>query len=135
MKAFWQIITVCSNTSNFNCILYTVYICYQVILFISQLLQPFHDRFMSLVHRDDFRSISHDATIQHTILGILDAMCGLVEARRPEQFQYLVPYLQVCLSLMEVYAGISEVITVILKLFSLVAEYSIIWRRASVVRG
>lgn len=98
-----------------------------------QLLQPFHDRFMSIVHRDDFQSVCHDATIQHTILGILDAMCGLVEARRPEQFEFLLPFLQVCVSLMEVYAGVSEIITVILKLFSLMTEYSVIWHESNCV--
>ena len=102
-------------------------------LFPMQLLQPFHDRFMSIVHRDDFQSVCHDATIQHTILGVLDALCGLVEARRPEQFEFLLPFLQVCVSLMEVYVGVSEVISVILKLFSLVIEYSVIWRESSCV--
>lgn len=85
---------------------------------------------MSLVHREDFRSVCQDAPVQHTILAILDAMCGLVEARRPEQFPFLLPFLQVCVSLMEVYAGVSEVVAVVLKLFSLVAEYSIIWQQA-----
>ena len=88
---------------------------------------------MSLVHRDDFRSVCQDAPIQRTILGVLDALCGLVEARRPEQFHYLLPFLQVCVSLMEVYSGVSEVITIILKLFSLVAEYSIVWQQADCV--
>ena len=102
-------------------------------LFDSQLLQPFHERFMSLVHRDDFQSVCHDTTVQQTILGILDAMCGLVEARRPEHFEFLLPFLQVCVSLMEVYAGVSEVIAVILQLFSLVTEYSVIWRESNSV--
>ena len=88
---------------------------------------------MSIVHRDDFQSVCHDATIQQTILGILDAVCGLVEARRPEQFEFLLPFLQVCVSLMEVYAGVSEVITAILRLFLLVTEYSVVWRESSFV--
>lgn len=109
--------------------------CYLLLcaLSISQLLQPFHDRFMSLVHRDDFRSVCQDATVQQTLLNILDAVCGIVEARIPEQFHFLLPFLQVCVSLMEVYSGVSEVITVILKLFSLVAENSFVWLESDIV--
>ena len=98
-----------------------------------QLLQPFHDRFMLLVQRDDFRSVCQDAPIQLTILGILDALCGLVEARKSEHFQFLLPFLQVCVSLMDVYSGVAEVITVILKLFSLVAEYFVVWFESNIV--
>jgi hypothetical protein len=88
---------------------------------------------MLLVQRDDFRSVSQDAPVQLTLLGILDAMCGLVEARKSEHFQFLLPFLQVCVSLMNVYSGVAEVITVILKLFSLVAEYFVVWFESNVV--
>ena len=88
---------------------------------------------MLLVQRDDFRSVSQDTPIQLTLLGILDALCGLVEARKSEHFQFLLPFLQVCVSLMEVYSGVSEVITVILKLFSLVAEYFVVWFESNIV--
>ena len=88
---------------------------------------------MLLVQRDDFRSVCQDAPIQLTILGILDALCGLVEARKSEHFQFLLPFLQVCVSLMDVYSGVAEVITVILKLFSLVAEYFVVWFESNIV--
>ena len=88
---------------------------------------------MLLVQRDDFRSVSQDAPIRQTLLGILDALCGLVEARKSEHFPFILPFLQVCVSLMDVYSGVSEVITVILKLFSLVAEYFVVWFESNIV--
>ena len=88
---------------------------------------------MLIVQRDDFRSVSQDAPIQQTLLGILDALCGLVEARKSEHFVFILPFLQVCVSLMDVYSGVSEVITVVLKLFSLVAEYFVVWFESNIV--
>lgn len=88
---------------------------------------------MLLVQHDDFRSVSQEAPIQLTILGVLDALCGLVEARKSEHFQFLLPFLQVCVSLMGVYSGVAEVIAVILKLFSLVAEYFVVWFESNIV--
>ena len=99
----------------------------------TQLLQPFHDRFMLLVQRDDFRSVSQDAPIQLTLLGILDALCGLVEARKSEHVRFLLPVLHMCVSLMDVYSGVTEVIAVILKLFSLVAENFFVWLNSDMV--
>ena len=88
---------------------------------------------MLLVQCDDFRSVSQDAPVQQSLLGILDALCGLVEARKPEHFQFLLPFLQVCVSLMDVYSGVTEVISVILTLFSLVAEYFVVWFESNIV--
>ena len=89
----------------------------------SQLLQPFHQRFTSLVQQPDFHQ---DGCTQQTLLSILEAMCGLAQSARPDSvpgfFTYLLPLLQTAVSLLELYSDVPEVGRVILELFALVAE-------------
>ncbi len=96
-----------------------------------QLLQPFHQRFLSLVHLPEFQSRSPDGTVLHTLLSILEALCGLALGSRPDSiqilFSFLLPLLQTSVSILELYADSPETVRVILELFSLVAENYIVF--------
>ena len=64
--------------------------------------------------------------MQQNLLGIMEAMCGVAQSARPdavqEFYEFLLPLLRVSVPLMELYLGTPDVVTVILELFSLVAE-------------
>ena len=81
---------------------------------------------MDLVQRPDLRAHCHDREVQQNLLAILEAMCGLAQSARPdavrEFYEYLLPLLRLSIPVMELYSGMSDVVTVILELFSLVAE-------------
>ena len=91
-----------------------------------QLLQPFRHRFTTLTHRPDFRAKSQDGEVQQELLAILEALCGLAQSTWldsvQEYFIFLLPLLQACAPLLEVYADVPEVVGVIFELFALVAE-------------
>ena len=79
-----------------------------------------------MVQKPDLRAHCHDREVQQNLLAILEAMCGLGQSARPDAvrdfYEFLLPLLRVSVSLMELYLGMSDVVTVILELFSLVAE-------------
>ena len=81
---------------------------------------------MALVQLPDFRSRSQDNATQHTLLSILEALCGLAQSTRSDSaqefFSLVLPLLQTTVSLLELYADVPEVVRVILELFCLVAE-------------
>ena len=96
-----------------------------------QLLHPFQHRFTSLIQRPDFRTKFQDVELQQELLVILEALCGVALcgltqvvwlAMAPEYFHYLLPLLQACVPLLELFADISEVVRVIFDLFCLVTE-------------
>ncbi|KAL5457573.1 hypothetical protein EMCRGX_G034844 [Ephydatia muelleri] len=94
--------------------------------FLTKLLEPLQKRFMDLVQRPDLRAHCHDREVQQNLLAILEAMCGLAQSARPdavrEFYEYLLPLLRLSIPVLELYSGMSDVVTVILELFSLVAE-------------
>ncbi len=96
-----------------------------------QLLQPFQTRFTSLVQAPDFPTRCHELDMKWALLAVLEPMCGLAGSIRvayaQEFFHFLLPILQVSVSLLELYSGQPDVVTVILELFVLVAENYIIF--------
>ena len=96
------------------------------ILFYPQLLQPLHHRFTSLVQHPDLQSHSQDGSTQQALLAILESLCGLAQSARPDSvpefFGFMFPFLQVAVSLLEVFSDVVEVTEVILELFALVSE-------------
>ena len=99
--------------------------------FSLQLLHPFQHRFTSLIHRPDFQTKFQDVELQQELLAILEALCGVALCgltqvvwldMAPEYFNFLLPLLQACVPLLELFADISEVVRVIFDLFCLVAE-------------
>ena len=97
----------------------------------KQLLESLQARFSALVLSQDFRSVCHKSEVKSVLLSILESMCGLASSTRiafvQEFFTYLLPILQTCIKLLPLYEEIDDVITVVLELFTLVAENYIVF--------
>ena len=81
---------------------------------------------MSLVQASEFPSQCHLLDTKWALLAVLEPMCGLAAYVRiayiQEFFSFLLPILETCVSLLNLYTGIADVVAVILELFILVAE-------------
>ncbi len=86
-----------------------------------------------------FQSSCQQLDTKWSLLGVLEPMCGLAGCVRVayvhEFFGFLLPILRVCVSLLELYTGVGDVVAVILELFVLVSEnYTVFLDQVCVIR-
>lgn len=97
----------------------------------QQLLQSLQMRFSALIQAPDFPTQFQKFDTKWALLSLLEPMCGLAACTRvaysQEFFQYLLPVLQASVNLLALYAGMADVVTVILELYVLVAENYIVF--------
>ncbi|KAL4233256.1 Exportin-4 [Mactra antiquata] len=89
-------------------------------------LQSLQEKFYSVITRPDFTKMCHCSEIKETIIKLLESLCGVAKGSRVTNidniFDYLLPLLQECVKLLDLYHNYEDVVPLILELLSEVVQ-------------
>ncbi|KAK3098488.1 hypothetical protein FSP39_019964 [Pinctada imbricata] len=106
-------------------------------------LQSLHDKFYSTVCKEDFTTKSQNAEVKEVIISLLESLCGVADGTRIDNlnriYNFLMPLLQECVKLLNVYHMCEDVVPLCLELYSEVIQKQLCYlgevRKRSTVNG